>query len=139
MKTFAQILDGRLHWKFEAEELPEFAPDFEVIEITALKPMPNEGDLWDGQRFASPPMLTNENRAAVLRQLRDSLIDRTDWLVQRHRDEKDMNLATTMSAEVFAELLGYRQALRDLPLAAAFPNLKPPPLPDGISEMLDTV
>ncbi|VVE76366.1 hypothetical protein PAN31117_05380 [Pandoraea anapnoica] len=43
MKTFAQILFGRLHWKFEAEERPEFAPGFVVTEISGFDPMPQEG------------------------------------------------------------------------------------------------
>lgn len=139
MKTFAQILDGRLHWKFKAEELPEFAPDFEAVEITDLAPMPNEGDLWDGQQFTVPPPPIMEDRSTVLRRLRDHLIERTDWLVQRHRDELDMKHETTLSAASFAALLEYRQALRDLPVAAGFPNLEMPSMPDGIAEMLETV
>ncbi|MDR3398734.1 MAG: phage tail assembly chaperone [Pandoraea sp.] len=137
MKTFAQILDGRLHWKFEAEEQPEFAPDFKVMEITGFMPTPNEGDLWDGKHFAAPPPPVNEDRSTVLRRMRDAMIERTDWLVQRHRDEQDMKRATTMSADAFAALLLYRQTLRDLPIATGFPDLGMPALPDGIAEMLE--
>lgn len=136
MKTFAQILNGRLHWKFDAEEKPEFAADIALVDITGVSPAPAEGDVWDGEKFATPAGPNDEERAAGLKGLRDSLVTRTDWLVQRHRDELDMQRATTMSAEAFAALLEYRQALRDVSLAAGFPHVDMPALPSVIAEML---
>lgn len=44
MKRFAQILNDRAHWIFEAEEKPEFAPDIVLIDITD-NPDVQEG--WD--------------------------------------------------------------------------------------------
>lgn len=137
MKTFAQILNGALHWKFQAETRPDFAPNIELVDITNHAPEPAVGDIWDGKTFVTPAPPSDEKRAIGLKGLRDSLIERTDWLVQRHRDEKDMNRPTTMSAEAFAELLEYRQTLRDLPVAEGFPNLEIPALPAGIAEMLE--
>ncbi len=49
-----------------------------------------------------------------LRQCRDIRISTTSWLVERHREESDMNIGTTLTSVQFAELLEYRQALRDI-------------------------
>lgn len=54
MKTFAQILHGKLHWKFEQETAPEFAPEIQIVEITGMKPQPQEGWDWDEQKFSAP-------------------------------------------------------------------------------------
>lgn len=53
---------------------------------------------------------------------RDAAISATEWLSARHRDEIDSARPTTLTAEQFAELLSYRQALRDWPESAAFPD-----------------
>lgn len=34
MKKFAQIVENKVHWIFEAEEKPEFAPYIQLVEIT---------------------------------------------------------------------------------------------------------
>lgn len=44
---------------------------------------------------------------------RNALLAETDWLVTRHRDEKDEGSGTTLTAKQFKELLRYRKALRD--------------------------
>lgn len=33
---FAQILNNKAHWVFEAEVMPEFAPDIIIKDITAI-------------------------------------------------------------------------------------------------------
>jgi hypothetical protein len=43
--TFAQILDGRVHWVFEANTQPVFAPYIVIKDITNVSPQPQEG--WD--------------------------------------------------------------------------------------------
>lgn len=75
--------------------------------------------------------------ASVERDWRDTEISSTEWLVTRHRDEQDLQLAPTLSAEQFAELLTYRQALRDWPVSEHFPAIQYRPtqpawLPDQI-------
>ncbi|WP_324730222.1 hypothetical protein VO178_09355 [Lysinibacillus fusiformis] len=44
MKRYTQILWGKAHWIFEAEEQLEFAPDIVIVDITD-KPEVKEG--WD--------------------------------------------------------------------------------------------
>ncbi len=84
-----------------------------------------------------PPVaeLTAEELAANERAWRDAEVSSTEWLVTRHRDEQDMQLATTLTAEQFAELLVYRQALRDWPQSEAFPDTAQRPVaPPWIAE-----
>lgn len=71
----------------------------------------------------------------VERTWRDGQVSGTEWLVTRHRDELDMQLATTLTAEQFAELLVYRQALRDWPQDSRFPDTEFRPMaPPWIAE-----
>jgi len=55
-KRYAQIANGRCHWKFDHLTLPEWADGaFEVVDITDLPREPDEGDLYDGVTFSKPP------------------------------------------------------------------------------------
>lgn len=59
---------------------------------------------------------------------RDLQLNATEWIVSRHRDEVDMQLPATLTAEQFAELLVFRQHLRDWPQAEDFPQLSGRPM-----------
>lgn len=74
------------------------------------------------------PPLTPVEIAMNERALRDGEIEATEWLVTRHRDEQDMQLAPTLSAEHFSELLVYRQALRGWPQSENFPKREHRPI-----------
>lgn len=67
--------------------------------------------------------LTAEALAARERAWRDVRVSATEWLVTRHRDEREMELSTALAQAQFAELLVYRQNLRDWPQSPDFPNL----------------
>lgn len=76
------------------------------------------------------PLELDFDRASAARAWRDTELIRVAWLRDRHRDEVDMLLPTTLTTEQFAELLGYMQSLRDWPLAENFPDdSKRPPIP----------
>lgn len=47
----------------------------------------------------------------------------------RHRDELELGIATTLTAEQFAELLAYIQQLRDWPQSELFPAPEHRPAP----------
>jgi hypothetical protein len=47
MSTFAQVLDGQVHWVFQAEIMPQFAPDIVILNITDVNPQPQEGWSYD--------------------------------------------------------------------------------------------
>ena len=77
-------------------------------------------------RLVPPAPPTSEAVTAELsnevRERRNRLLSRTDWLVLRHRDQLANSGTTTLTPESFAALLSYRQALRDLPLQPGFPD-----------------
>ncbi|MDB1113776.1 phage tail assembly chaperone [Pseudomonas extremaustralis] len=66
--------------------------------------------------------------AALERDWRDAEVSSTEWLVTRHRDEQDLQRATTLSSEQFAEVLTYRQELRDWPQSPDFPDREHRPI-----------
>lgn len=58
-RVYAQIRNGKAHWIFTAEDLPEWAEgtgDFEIqtADITDLNPQPKEGWDFDGETFTPP-------------------------------------------------------------------------------------
>lgn len=70
-----------------------------------------------------------EQLEAAERGWRDGELVRTEWLVARHRDEVDIGRPTTLAVEQYAELLNWRQLLREWPAAAAFPDPAGRPAP----------
>lgn len=74
---------------------------------------------------------------ATERLWRDEQVSATEWLVTRHRDEQDMQLTTTLTAEQFTALLIYRQALRDWPQDSRFPYSEFRPVaPEWVAEQV---
>lgn len=69
----------------------------------------------------SNPQTTTEQLSAQARADRDAKLSATTWLVERHREEQETG-ETTLTAQQYAELLAYRQALRDVPQQAGFPE-----------------
>ncbi len=58
---------------------------------------------------------------------RNSMLSRTDWIVTRHRDQIDANLATSYNEKQYEMVLNWRQALRDMDFTI---EVKPPEKPD---------
>lgn len=112
---WALIIDGTVREITEIDPVGRFHPSLEWI-ACASTVVP--GDRYVGDGFVSAP---HEDAAALERAWRDAEVGATEWLVNRHRDEQDMQLATTLTAEQFAALLVYRQALRDWPQDSRFP------------------
>lgn len=75
MKKFAQVLNNRLHWKFEQETAPVFAADIKIVEITGITPEPQEGWDWDGKSFISPPMPSAAETLAAAKEYGLRVID----------------------------------------------------------------
>lgn len=50
------------------------------------------------------------------------------WLRDRHRDQLEIEMDTTLSGEQFTELLVYMQALRDWPQSPDFPDSRHRPI-----------
>lgn len=99
-------------------------PD-DVVEITAE----DHAALFEGQaagklivagKDGKPinvdrPPPSKEDIDANMRVVRNRELADTDGVVNRHRDEKDLGVATTITDKDFKDVLGYRQSLRDLP------------------------
>lgn len=65
--------------------------------------------------LVDPPAITKAQIEANMRAVRNRELSATDGAVNRHRDEIDMGVATTITDKAFKDVLVYRQALRDLP------------------------
>ncbi|EGJ51823.1 tail fiber assembly protein [Desulfocurvibacter africanus] len=76
----------------------------------------------DGRPVAvEPPAPSSEQLAASIRAERDRRLAAVVWLRDRHRDELELGLATTLDIVRYSALMTYIQALRDLPEQAGFP------------------
>lgn len=64
-----------------------------------------------------------EQMTASLRAERDQRLEPLLWLRDRHRDELELGVDTTLSAEQFAYLLRSIQVLRDVPQQPGFPDV----------------
>lgn len=89
----------------------------------------------DGQPVAVERLApTTAELAENERLWRDRELSSTEWLVARHRDEKDMGQVTSISLDEFSELLSYRNRLREWPNEATFPDeSKRPQKPEWLS------
>ncbi|QWZ63566.1 phage tail assembly chaperone [Aeromonas sp. FDAARGOS 1417] len=72
--------------------------------------------------------------AESLRNQRDVVLGSTSWLVERHRDEIESAMATTLSAGQYSDLQAYRQQLRDLPSATGWPYIDIPTPPSWLQQ-----
>lgn len=69
-----------------------------------------------------PVAPTDADREGQERHWRDSKLDALVWLRDRHRDQLEIEVATTLTAEQFTDLLVSMQALRDWPQSPDFPD-----------------
>lgn len=90
---------------------------------------PSASHVWHAGAWVLDEALDRQARAFVERAWRDQVIKPAFSLRDRHRDEVDMGGATTLTAEQFAELLGYIQRLRDWPQSPDFPDSQHRPTP----------
>lgn len=56
------------------------------------------------------------------RKWRDAELSAVIWLRERHQDQRELQVSTTLSDARFKELLIYIQSLRDWPQSSDFPN-----------------
>lgn len=68
--------------------------------------------------------------SAAMRAKRDAALAASDWLVERHRDEVDIDASkTTLTVAQYRELLAYRATLRNIPEQKNFPDVTLPNVP----------
>ncbi len=91
-------------------------------------------DEFGGPILIDRSPLSPEVQAAVERAWRDAQLALTDPLVSRHRDEVEEGGPTSITAEQYTELQGYRRLLRDWPQGDQFPLAEHrPPAPTWLS------
>lgn len=84
----------------------------------------------------TPPPSLDES-VIIERAWRDNELAQIKWLRERHRDEVEMNIDCTISAELFIELLAYIQALREWPQSRGFPMvMNRPSAPQWIGDII---
>ena len=122
------------HWIAYADSIPNFGEDITIVDITG-NPDVKEGWLYMGDGTFTPPdvgvpaLYTNEEKVILTARTRLPILSFTDVLVIRHRDQVELGIPTTLTAEQYAELLTYRQALRDFPETVDLNDIKLPELP----------
>lgn len=79
-----------------------------------------------------PGLLSDAEMAAMQeRAWRDAEVAAIEWLRDRHRDEVELAVKTTLAAGQYTELLGYLQDLRNWPQRATFPVRADRPVAPG--------
>lgn len=76
-----------------------------------------------------PPELSSEQMATKERAWRDRQLTSATGIRDRHRDQLELGIPTTLVQDQFAALLSYIQVLRDWPQSAEFPRLEKRPEP----------
>lgn len=100
------------------------------------QPCPGPDYQWVDGKWSLDEATQARREKSVARAWRDSEIESVKWLRERHRDESDLNIAHTLMADQFGELLTYMQALRDWPQTAEFPVEESRPVaPAWIAEL----
>lgn len=86
-----QIVDGKVHWIFTLEQLPEWNPEhIHVVDYPADGYQPVQGDLYeDGVFLPAPPIApAPDSQEAISAQARAYLAS-TDWYVIRYQETSE--------------------------------------------------
>lgn len=86
--------------------------------------------------WIASPSLSRESIMVICRARRDAALADTGWIVERHRDQLDQQIVTTITAEKYTELLTYRQILRDWPAQPGWPDIEMPEAPEWLIGLL---
>ena len=86
-----------------------------IAGVSEKKPLSEQDKDWFVQQLNLPQPDENAEKAASQRGYRNSLLDASDWIVQRSSEKGEA---------VPDEWQTYRQALRDLPTHKNWPNLE---------------
>lgn len=73
--------------------------------------------------------ILEENKEKIIKE-RDKTLSETDWIINRHLEQKMLNLTTSLSDIKFNEYLVYRQELRDITSNVNFPHIELPAPPE---------
>lgn len=122
IETLYRTSDGAVY-PFGAQHADETYNGIGLIPawLTA-NPRPDAWSVWKDGAWVRDEAAWQTERMATERAWRGAQLNATDALVQRHRDETEGAVPTTLSADQYQELQVYRHALREWPEAAGFPS-----------------
>lgn len=111
--------------------MPEDAVEISEARYLEVIGNPVEGKVRSHDGDGLPVLIDApaDNPTVAERKWRDAEISRIQWIRDRHRDQQDAGLKSTLTAERFKELLDYMQRLRDWPVALVFPDSAGRPIP----------
>ncbi|TFF42855.1 phage tail assembly chaperone [Pseudomonas sp. RIT623] len=125
---YLQVVDGVIISAFAGPQDPERFPGLVEVE--------DDDPRYLGLIASVTPEKLVLEPSALERQWRDAQLLELVWLRDRHRDQLEIGATTTLTAEQFAELLVFMQALRDWPQSEAFPDESARPVPPVFLEQL---
>ncbi|WP_460104733.1 phage tail assembly chaperone [Pseudomonas sp. S2_D10] len=140
--SLSLIKGNRMYWaRIESEtvaEITDIDPADRFHPDLIWQSCPSEvglGWIAENGTFTPPQAGPTPEQFDAERVWRNVELQGTEWLVTRHRDEQDLGHPPTLTSEQFAELLTYRQALRDWPQTGDFPSAEYRPVaPPWIAE-----
>lgn len=110
----------------QRRELQEAISTGMLVEVTA-----------DGLIGVMAPPADPNAGAISERAWRDTELAGLVWLRDRHRDQLEIGVPTTLTPDQFAELLVFMQALRDWPQSQAFPDAEQRPVAPAFLSALE--
>lgn len=130
MYYFSPATRGFYRSDIHGENIPEDVKELTDAQYQALMPdaKPNTVILSDADGWPQRVEIALDEPASE-RDWRNSELLRFDWVVARHREERELNVKSTLSDEEFVLLLHLRQQLRDWPTTAGFPKITHRPCP----------
>lgn len=119
------LVDMPLGYKVENNQLIELTYEEKVI--AGLEVLPSNMKIENGKLVQKSQdeifnEMTLEEKAIFIRNKRDNLINNVIWQVERHKQEKELNINTTLTNEEYLNLLKYIQTLRDITTQEGFPE-----------------
>lgn len=87
-------------------------PDGSHHKIEQIGEVPPE-DALDEQPPPPPP--TPEEQFQEMKRQRNQMLNDSDWIVMRHKDQLELDVPTTMADSAYKATLQWRQQLRDMP------------------------
>ncbi|MCI3908844.1 phage tail assembly chaperone [Pseudomonas viridiflava] len=131
MYLFSPATRGIYLPELHGNQIPKDAINLNDSEYDALisNPAPHTMLRFNPTGLPERIHYNDASQDALARSWRDVELQRTQWMVDRHRDEiETAGTIVTLSKAVFEELLSYRQSLRDWPEKEGFPEVEKRPV-----------
>ena len=119
------LIDIPAGFKLENNTLIEMTYEEKVI--AGIEKMPANMKIENGKVLPKSENelfneMTLEEKENFIRNKRKNLINSVLWQIERHKQEKELNINTTLTNEEYLNLLKYIQTLRDIPTQKGFPD-----------------